>query len=220
MRYHKADPFYPSEETIRIAAEVIVSGGVVCYPTETLYGLGGDALSLEVIHRINRAKERPENTPCIMLIDKNEADKWIANVSRIEPIIYRYWPGPLTLIVEPANRKHPPMNIAPDGSIGLRAASLPLDIAIVRRAGRPFISTSANRNTEPPRTTIEGIESWLETFCDLVLDGGEIDSADPSTLIDVRHFPEKITIIREGAIAISALQMDFPETEFDFAFEL
>ncbi len=218
MIYLEIDPFHPPESVIETAGGIVKEGGVICYPTETLYGLGGNALSSSVIRKVNRAKGRPENEPCIMLIDKSDAENWIKRFDTLKRLIDLYWPGPLTLVVEPARTDDLPEEIlGPGGGLALRAASLPLDLALIRKSGMPILSTSANRSGEPPRTTLEGAREWLETFCDIVLDSDKIYSKGPSTIIDVREFPEKIHVLREGAISIRAIQEDFPTTEFRFA---
>ncbi len=219
LRLFRIDHAKPVGEAIDAATEAVRDGGIICYPTETVYGLGGNALFGDVIRAINRSKGRPESTSCINLILIEEANKWIGNFDRIAGFLHKFWPGPLTAIVEPhEDVGFPSESIGPVGGIAIRAASHPVNIAILESISMPLISTSANRSGESvPPLRLDGCLDWLEGFCDVVIDSGELPKSRPSTLVDARGFPNKIIILRDGAITSKTIRDEFPETEVDNA---
>ncbi|MCK5832523.1 L-threonylcarbamoyladenylate synthase [bacterium] len=214
MQRELIDLFHPDREIVSQAAEAILADKIICLPTETLYGLSGNALSSGVLRKINRVKGRGEDDPCIMLIEKSAASEWIEGYDRLKPITDIYWPGPLTLIIDPKPGSVPQGMKNSDGGVAIRAASLPLDIDIIRACGVPIISTSANSVGERTPSTLDGLHEWLASFCDFALDGGKLYTAEPSSIIDVRSFPSEIRVYREGAISLQALKLDLQTTKF------
>ena len=215
MRLFRVDLDAPASEAISAAADAVREGKVICYPTETIYGLGGNAMDGDVVRAINRAKGRPESTPCIVLILKESAPEWMLDFDRVAPFLKRFWPGPLTAIVDPPKRPIPPELIGPRGGLALRSASLALNISIIEKGRMPLISTSANRSgsADLPRSIAD--LKWLGSFCDIVIDVGELPVSAPSTVVDIRRFPEKLFVLREGAIPIGKIRRAFPKTEVE-----
>ena len=167
-------------------------GGVVLYPTETVYGLGGlagDSLSRRRIAEMKGV----ESTGLIVLV--NEVPSWLQGLGR--ELALAFWPGPLTLVVD-APPAFASAARAEDGSVAIRSSSHPLARALVAATG-PLTSTSANRHGEPPLLRAEG----SDLGADAVVDGGVLPSSPPSTIVDARTG----TVLRRGAEAdaVSAL---------------
>lgn len=199
------DPQTPEQEPIRKAVGICLQGGVIAYPTETVYGIGGDPLRLDVIERIDQLKGRdPEKTFLLLVSSRIQ---WNAYVERIPafaiPLIKKFWPGPLTLIF-PASRMLPFRLTGEKGTIGLRESSDPICQALVAAFGKPLISTSANPSGKPPARSAQEVMAYFPQGLDLILDGGERRTFQPSTVLDVTH--ERPVLIRTGPIDKMALE--------------
>lgn len=184
-------------------ADRIRTGGVVVYPTETVYGLGADPYDRTAFERIFDLKGREAEKGLILLVmDRKDLDALVAYVPRAaEVLIDAFWPGPLTLVF-PASPDLPKHLLGSKSTLALRMSDAPLAGALLHHAGGPITSTSANRSGQPPvRSALEAADV-LGCDVDLILDGGPSGDPRPSTLVDVsRGNPE---ILRPGRI---------PETE-------
>jgi len=211
----KIDINNPNPKIIAKAAEAIHDGKIICYPTETIYGLGGDVHKQEIGFKINEAKRRDKKSPFIILLNLNHASRWIKEYDKIKSIAETFWPGPLSMIVNPQPLPiyNPPLS--EDGGLAVRVSNSLVAQAIITELDTPIISTSANISGSNPIRKVAGHEHWLSTFCSLALDGGEIPLSPPSTLIDVREFPEKIKIVRGGAIPAGKLWDAFKGTTIE-----
>ena len=198
----RVDPFDPDARVVEEAVRVLRDGGIVAYPTETFYGLGVDARSRAACGRLFELKGRPEDKafPCIVsgvpqLEETAQELGWAARL-----LAERFWPGPLTLVVEAGVRL---AASAPDGGIAVRASGLRLARDLAEGLGAPVTSTSANRTGLPPATTAEEALSALGPGLDLVLDGGACPGGLPSTIVDVRKTPPRL--VREGRVAFEEI---------------
>jgi L-threonylcarbamoyladenylate synthase len=178
---------------------VILSGGLIVYPTETLYGIGADARNEAALRRVGAVKGREERKPMLVLVDSNEGlSEFASEVPDVAAALMRaFWPGPLTLVLR-ALESVPEMLTAGTGTIGVRNSPDPFCRDLIRRAGRAITSTSANRAGEPTPAGILGIVHSLGTDIDLYVDAGQLGSRFPSTVVDVSGKVPKI--LREGAI--------------------
>ena len=184
-------------------ADRIRTGGVVVYPTETVYGLGADPFDRSAFERIFNLKGREAEKGLILLVrGRQDLDTLVAHVPRAaEVLIDAFWPGPLT-IVFPASPDLPEHLLGPTATVALRMSDARLACALLRHAGGPITSTSANRSGRPPvRSALEAAEV-LGCDVDLILDGGPSTDSRPSTLVDVSR--DRPKILRPGRI---------PETE-------
>lgn len=177
---------------VAAAAAALRNGGVVAFPTDTVYGLaaipGGEA-------RVYRIKGRPAGMPLILMVADLEALAGLVQVDRrARWYMNRWWPGPLTLVL-PA--------IA-GGTLGVRVPDHPLALELLRAAG-PLLTTSANRHGDPPATDAEAA-ARLDGLAG-VLDGGPLPGGEPSTVIALLPGQE-MTVIREGAISSHLLGDD------------
>ncbi len=194
----RIDPLKPSPKLIEEAVEIIKGGGVVIYPTETLYGLGANPFSLKAINRLYEIKGREKDKPIPFLI--NDLQMLAALVEEIPPLgrtlMQRYWPGPLTLIFR-AKKKLPSPLKGKKGKIGLRISSHPIARMILETLDTPLTSTSANLAGSRDLTDIQRLYQLFGNKVDLIIDGGKVGGVG-STVVDLTVTPPKI--LREGII--------------------
>ncbi len=195
----------PAPQNINQAVDIIKNGGLIAYPTETVYGLGVDPYNSEAIQKIFIAKGRAEDKGIILLI--RGADDLSTLVRTVSPtaqiLIEAFWPGPLTLVFR-ANRDLSPALLGGRDTIALRHSSSPIATQLLTTLGGPLTSTSANRSTEPPARSASEVQNALGEHLDLILDGGPSDSALPSTLVDVSS--DRAILLREGAVSAQKLR--------------
>lgn len=207
-RVVSVDRANPDGRVLAEAARVLRGGGLVAFPTETVYGLGADALDERALARIFAAKGRPAHHPLIAhVLGEPEARRlaraWPAAASRLAQA---FWPGPLTLVVDRA--AHVPAAIAAGSdSIALRAPSHPVARGLLAAFGAPIAAPSANRYQALSPTTAEHVVRQLDGAVDLVLDGGPCDAGIESTVVDVRTGAR---VLRPGVLAAGALRAAWP----------
>ncbi len=188
---------------LRHAVDVLHNGGVVAFPTDTVYGLAAWPFNQDSIERLFRIKERsPHKAIALLLPDVRQ----LPLVAKKVPIKARllaeaFWPGPLTLVVE----RHPqlPDILAPEQSIGVRVPSHPGALSLLRLTG-PLAVTSANRSGATNATTAEEVLEQLQGRFHLLLDGGKTPGGVPSTVVDCRK--KEIRVLRVGPISEEALR--------------
>lgn len=203
-------PSAPEDRTMVLAAEVVQAGGIVVYPTETLYGLGANAWNPEAVRRVRDLKRRPDNKPILVIVASEEAVRGLAvDISpAARTLMKAFWPGPLTLVFAAAPGVPEGLTHG-TGTIGVRIPSSPLCRTLVALCGSPVTSTSANVSGGPPPLTVKGIESALGPGVDLYLDGGTLPASLPSTVIDVSG--ERPRLIRAGAVPTDRITTIIPE---------
>jgi L-threonylcarbamoyladenylate synthase len=193
-----------SDRLIVQAAEVLRAGGLVAFPTETVYGLGASALDAAAVARIFAAKGRPANNPLIVHVaEASEArplvPDWPDTAARLAE---RFWPGPLTLVLPRANCV-PDVVTAGGPTVAVRVPSHPVAQALLRAAGVPVAAPSANRSNRLSPTTAAHVLRDLEGRIDLVLDGGPAGSIE-STVLDLTTAPPRL--LRPGTILPAELE--------------
>lgn len=186
------------------AAELIRSGGLVAFPTETVYGLGANALDPEAVKRIFEAKGRPWASPLIVHVaDENMARsvsaEWPATAQRLAKA---FWPGPLTLVLKKAAIV-PDLVTAGLDSVGVRMPSHRLALELIRQAGVPVAAPSANPFSGISPTTAEHVREGLGSRVDMILDGGPTDVGIESTVVALHRAPP--AILRPGIITAEEL---------------
>ena len=194
---------------VELAAELIRSGRIVAYPTETFYGLGTDALSSPAVENLFILKGREPGKPIPVLIADREMLERI--VPRIEPraelLIRNFWPGPLTLIFQA--RKTVPANLTSGtGKIGVRISSHPLAHRLCRRVGRPITTTSANPAGKPATRSAAQVKRYFSARVDLILEAGRMAGKKGSTVLDLTFHPA--ILVREGEIPREKLEVFIP----------
>jgi L-threonylcarbamoyladenylate synthase len=188
-----------SEGVIREAAQLILNGAVVAYPTETFYGLAALATDYQAIDKLYQLKKRPaQKSLSILIADRIELDGWVATIpNQSLSLTARFWPGPLTLVFAAA--PHLPTNLTADtGKIGIRISSHPVAQALVREVGAPITATSANRSKSPNCRGAGEVITQMGSDLEAILDAGLTPGGKVSTIADVTTRPPKI--LRIGAI--------------------
>ena len=193
------DPECPRRDAVELAASIIRDGGLVAFPTETVYGLGADAMNENAVRKIYAAKGRPADNPCIVHVDSRQMLDRVASRVRdkAELLIQKFWPGPLTLVFD----RMP--DVAPSVSAGLPtvAARMPANIIaldLIRSSSTPIAAPSANASGRPSPTSAAHVLDDLDGRIDLVLDGGATNIGIESTVLDVTTEPPMI--LRPGWI--------------------
>ncbi len=193
------DPRKPEPAAIARAAEIIRAGGVVCYPTRCLYGLGADARNAAAVEKVFSLKQRPATMALLVLIHRpEEMEGLAARIPKLARVLMeRFWPGRLTLVLEAAAGLPEPLT-AGTGRIGIRLAGHPVAAALVSAFGGPLTGTSANLSGSPGCAQIPDLEPRIRKGVDLILDAGVLKGGVGSTVVDVTG--EKPVVIREGEV--------------------
>lgn len=204
-RIIKVDPVNPDEAALVAAAEVIKRGGLVAFPTETVYGLGADTYNREAVRRIFEAKNRPMDNPLIVHICGLE---WLEVVARKVPeeayrIAERLWPGPVTFVLWKSDDV-PGEVTAGLPKIAIRFPSHPVAMGLIERSGVPIAAPSANLAGRPSPTTAQHVIQDLYGRIELILDGGETLFGVESTIIDLTGEAPKL--LRPGPIPVEDLE--------------
>jgi L-threonylcarbamoyladenylate synthase len=192
------DPLHP-EQAFSRCRDVVASGGVIAYPTDTFYGLGADPKNPAAVKRLFEIKGRGTDQPILLLIsDAGEVQNWAAEISpRASVLMKRFWPGPLTLVFRAKAGVLPGLT-AGTGGIGLRVPGSELTRGLLRFLGHALTGTSANLSGRPSFSTAMETAEAVGDLVDLVLDSGETPGGMPSTVVEVSADPPRV--IREGAI--------------------
>ena len=193
------DPLHPDAGAIAWAASCITRGGLVVFPTETFYGLGGDPWQLAAVERIFRIKERDMRKPLPLIAADDAAVRQVAaRWPGVADVLARaFWPGPLTLVLA-ASHLLPPALHAHTGKIAVRVSSHAVAQKLAAAVGGLLISTSANLSGRPPCRHPDELGGELLSQVDRVLHAGPTVGGQPSTLVDVTVHPAQL--VREGAI--------------------
>jgi len=194
----------PETRAIAGAADVLRRGGVVVYPTETLYGLGVDATNPLALGRLVVLKGREPGKPISVLVaDETMLSELAAEVSPLaRRLVRRFWPGPLTLVL-PARPGVSDLLTGGTGTIGVRVSSHPVATALVVAVSRPVTSPSANPAGCAPPVTVDDARGYFGTTVDAYLDAGRLPGEPASTVVDVR---DGLRVVREGAVPAAVLR--------------
>jgi L-threonylcarbamoyladenylate synthase len=203
-----------SPDSIARAAECLRGGGLVAFPTETVYGLGVHALDPASVRRLFEAKGRPPNDPLIVHVlafedayDLLEEDLETGPYCRVRRLAARFWPGPLTLVV-PKSARVPSEVTAGLASVAIRAPAHPVARALLEAAAIPIAAPSANLFSRPSPTRADHVLHDLEGRIDMVIDGGPTPVGVESTVLDLTADPP--TVLRPGAVTIETLRELLP----------
>ncbi len=193
-------------EILNKAAEIIKSGGLVAFPTETVYGLGGDGLNPEASNKIYSAKGRPSDNPLILHIsDISQLDNLVKNVGEnAKKLISSFWPGPLTLVFKKKS-------VVPDETSGgldtvaIRYPENKVANLFIKLADTPIAAPSANTSGRPSPTRASHVEYDLNGKIDMIIDGGHCEFGLESTIVDVSD-DSKPCLLRPGSITLEMLR--------------
>lgn len=193
----KVDRQAPDKGSISKAADVIKKGGLVAFPTETVYGLGANAEDEKAVARLYEVKKRPRTKPFAVQIADISAirDVWGCKLTEAAAALTgKFWPGPLTVILKSGKGE----------KIGFRMPKNKIALLLIREAGVPVYVPSANLSGSRPPANAEDVLKELNGKIDVVIDGGSSDAGVESTVVDLTVKPAKI--LREGAISREVLQ--------------
>jgi L-threonylcarbamoyladenylate synthase len=199
------DAAMPDHTAIREAANLIRSGQLVAFPTETVYGLGGDGLNPESLRRIYTVKGRPPDNPLILHVaNQAQLSSVAAEVSDIAHTLIRaFWPGPLTLVL-PKTPQVPDLATGGLTTVAVRMPDHPVALALIQQAGTPLAGPSANRSGRPSPTTAQHVLDDLDGAIALVLDAGPTIIGVESTVLDTTCTPP--VLLRPGGLSQAAIE--------------
>ncbi|HHV95555.1 MAG TPA: threonylcarbamoyl-AMP synthase [Clostridiaceae bacterium] len=194
-----------SQEKINYAAEILKAGGLVAFPTETVYGLGANALQKEAVRKIFAAKGRPSDNPLIVHIaDIASLDSLVVEKPPIwEPLAHKFWPGPLTMIFKKSSVIPDEITAGLD-TVAIRMPVHPIAMALIKASGLPIAAPSANSSGYPSPTLASHVYEDLNGKIDLIIDGGKADVGLESTVLDITVDPP--LILRPGGVTLEQLR--------------
>ncbi len=206
----------PNPEAINEAAEIIRGGGLVAFPTETVYGLGANALDGRAVAGIFAAKNRPAINPVIVHVAKrDDAAKFVEVDDRARGLMQAFWPGPLTMIL-PKKKDGGISDLVSAGleTVAIRMPNHPVALQLIERAGVPIAAPSANASGEPSATTPKHVQESLGDRVPFILAGGASAVGLESTVLDLSgNVP---VIVRPGAVTAEDLQDYLGDVKYDF----
>ena len=211
--------FYVSEElesaSLDEAAKILSQGGTVAFPTETVYGLGANALDEKAVMQIFEAKGRPADNPLIVHVASREDCRYLVREipEKASLLMDKFWPGPLTIIMERTE-------IVPDVTTGgldtvaIRVPKNKIAIELIKRSGKPLAAPSANLSGKPSPTSAEHVVADLSGRIDAIVDGGDVIIGLESTVVDVTS--DVPAILRPGKISIEELEHCIGEVKIGY----
>lgn len=206
-----------SEETLARVAAHLDGGGLVAYPTETVYGLGArpDPAGVRAVREL---KGRDDGKPFLVLLPPDSgAEEALLWTPAARDLARRFWPGPLTLVLADPDESFPPGVRSPRGGVAVRRSPQPFVEALLRRWPHPLLSTSANRPGDAPARTADEVERAVGGRPGLhrlwILDGGPLLDGGPSTVVDLTG--PRPRLLRAGPIPAEALRAVMPDLEED-----
>lgn len=198
---------------IKEAAECIKKDGIVAFPTETVYGLGANALKADCVKKIFEAKGRPQDNPLIIHVASKDIDEYVKNVPEVaKKLMEKFWPGPLTLILE--KRDIVPMQTSANlNTIGIRMPNNKVALELIKESGVPIAAPSANISGRPSPTTIDVCVEDLKGKVDYIIGGEKCDVGLESTIVDCTVEPP--LVLRPGGITLEMIRTIREDIEID-----
>jgi L-threonylcarbamoyladenylate synthase len=199
------NPAAPESDKIRLAADIIQNGGVIAYPTETVYGLGANIYNATAVNRIYTLKGREQQKALIVIVHSFDLlQELVTHVSdEASLLIQHFWPGPLTMIFS-AKPSVPEFITGGGKTIAIRIPNHPICRELIKACHAPLASTSANLAGGQNPTTAREVAETFGAQLDLIIDGGPSQSNIPSTVLDVTG--KKVRLVRQGAITIETIK--------------
>lgn len=215
MDFISDDEINKNQDYINEAAKTIKNGGTVVFPTETVYGLGADALNSEAVKKIFVAKGRPQDNPLIVHVASKKIDYLVKEVPELaKKLINKFWPGPLTIILY-KNDIIPDVTSANLKTIGIRMPDNKIARELIKASNTPIAAPSANISGRPSPTDLERCFQDLEGRVDIILGGSSSKVGVESTIIDCTVNPP--TVLRPGGVTLEMLQEIDPTIMIDKA---
>ena len=195
------NPF--DDSSLSQAIATLRDGGVVAFPTDTVYGVGVDPFQPDAVRKLYQIKGRPIDKPIPILVGSvGDVERVAQNLPpTFSRLAEQFWPGELTLIVEA--KSLPPEITAGGDTVGVRMPDHPLALALLQRFGGAIATTSANKSDQPPATSAEEVRAELGALVSIILDGGQTATKIASTVLDLSVSPPQIR--RDGGISMDQL---------------
>jgi L-threonylcarbamoyladenylate synthase len=192
-----------ADANVARAAEVLKAGGLVAFPTDTVYGVAALPWNVDAVLRLYEVKQRPSDLPIpLLLSDADQLSRVAMLPDRFKQLLARFWPGGLTLVLPKTEIVSDA--ISPRSTVATRIPDLPLARRLIREAGGVLAVTSANVSGQPSSINAQEVEEQLGGRIDLILDGGPCRGGVPSTILDCSVSPP--LLLRRGAITESDLR--------------
>lgn len=204
------------DQQLAEAGAVLAQGGVVAFPTETVYGLGADAGNTAAVEAVFAAKGRPSDNPLIVHISQNhQLDALVQRVLPMErQLMNAFWPGPLTLVMPVIDGVLSPRVTAGLGTVGVRMPNHPVALSLITASGKPLAAPSANRSGRPSPTSAAHVADDLAGRIDGIVDGGEAGVGVESTVVQVQD-NGSVLILRPGGITREQLLTIATDVQLD-----
>lgn len=200
------------DEGVGKVVEIVRGGGVIVYPTDTLYGIGCDPFNQSALERVRLLKGR-EGKALPVLVSGVGAAGRLVTIDRVSRRLMRtFWPGALTLVLK-GKKGTPPLLSQGTGKVGVRMPRHKLALTIIKASGGALVGTSANLSGMPPARSVEELDPRIEGGADIVIDGGATGLGMASTVVEVRRVAVggleagvEVRVLREGALGIDAIK--------------
>jgi len=208
----KVDPQQPDTKQIQAAADIIKKGGLVAFPTETVYGLGADALNPKAVSNLFKAKKRPTDNPPIIHVENTNTIHTLAEQvpPKADTLMKKFWPGPLTLVFK-RSKNVPDVTVAGLDTVAIRMPQHNVALALIRESNCPIAAPSANLAGKPSPTTAEHVLKDLNGRIDAILDAGPTRIGVESTVLDLSVDPP--VVLRPGGTPVEALKQVLGEVK-------
>ena len=190
----------PTTEGVKTAASIISRGGVIVYPTDTVYGIGCDVFNTEAVKRIYEVKKRDPKPMPVLCKSISDIERVGLMDDRVLTLANIFWPGPVSILVPKLDRL-PDIVTAGNTEVAVRIPDNLIILEVMERAGTPIVGTSANISGQPPPATHTEISSEIINEVDAVIEAGYTKYKKPSTVIKLKD-ENQLLIIREGALKI------------------
>jgi L-threonylcarbamoyladenylate synthase len=198
-----------SQREIEKGVKILQKGGVIAFPTDTVYGLGADVFNTRAVERVYEIKNRPKNQQFPLLIA--DAEQLTTLAEPIPEITWllagRFWPGGLTLVL--SKKDSLPAYIASGPTVAVRVPNHPVCLALIEGLGNPITGTSANTSGQPAALTAAEVGQQLVGKIDLIINGGKCPGGKESTIVDITRLPP--TILRHGIIPSHEIDKAYKE---------
>ncbi len=206
----------PEKNLIAKGANIIKSGGLVAFPTETVYGLGADGLNEEAVKKIFLAKGRPQDNPLILHVaDKEQVYPLVKSISKeAQRLMESFWPGPLTLLFKKSSLV-PNCITAGLDTVAIRMPNHPIALALIQASDVPIAAPSANTSGKPSPTLASHVIEDLNGKIHMIIDGGKTGIGVESTVLDLSG--DKPLILRPGGVTLEELREHLPYVEEDLS---
>lgn len=201
----QVDPIKPDQKKIKITADIIRKGGLVAFPTETVYGLGANALNSKAVLSLYKAKNRPlDNPPIIHVESFNQIKQLSKKIPRsVKKLMDAFWPGPLTLILR-RSENIPKVSTAGLDTVAIRMPEHNVALALIKNSKCPIAAPSANMSGRPSPTLAKHVFNDLDGRIDAILDGGPTRIGVESTVVNLTSYPPEV--LRPGGISVENLR--------------